>query len=137
MDISIFPDQIPAIVQHQTENGLTDPNDVCYPVRRALFIRQIMGLKENDHLEIDWGLLNALLKVKNYKHGARSLTNLLKNLKENSAGRKIQASHLPSNTILNLYLKDLNDFFDCMNENQVIFRKCLPYRTCNSSGLDE
>jgi hypothetical protein len=108
----------PAMVQPTNGEWVTDEKDVCYPVRRALFIRQILGLKEKDHLEIDWGLLNALLNVKKYKHGARSLTNLLKNLKENSAGRKIQRSHLPSNTILSLYLDDMVDFFRCMNENQ-------------------
>ena len=113
-----IPGPNPAIVQHHDGTWATDPDDVCYPVRRALFIRQIMGLKEFDHLEIEWGLLNALLKVKKYKHGARSLTNLLKNLKENSGGRKIQRSHLPSNSILKLYLEDLNDFFGCINENQ-------------------
>jgi hypothetical protein len=108
----------PAMVQSINGVWITDEKDVCYPVRRALFIRQILGLKEKDHLEIDWGLLNALLNVKKYKHGARSLTNLLKNLKENSDGRKIQRSHLPGNTILNLYLDDIDDFFKCMNENQ-------------------
>jgi hypothetical protein len=108
----------PSVVKHSGGKWGTDLNDVCYPIRRALFIRQILGLKEKDHLEIDWGLLNALLKVKKYKHGARSLTNLLKNLKENSAGRKIQRSHLPGNAILNLYLDDMADFFNCMNENQ-------------------
>jgi len=108
----------PSMIQSANGEWVDDEKDTCYPVRRALFIRQILGLKENDQPEIDWGLLNALLKVKKYKHGARSLTNLLKNLKENSAGRKIQRSHLPSNTILNLYLDDIIDFFSCMNENQ-------------------
>jgi hypothetical protein len=108
----------PAMIQSADGEWITDENDACYPVRRALFIRQILGLKEKEHLEIDWGLLNALLNVKKYKHGARSLTNLLKNLKENSVGRRIQSSHLPGNTILNLYLDDIDDFFKCMNENQ-------------------
>jgi hypothetical protein len=108
----------PGLIQLPNGEWETDPDDVCYPIRRALFIRQILGLSASDHLEIDWGLLNALLKVKKYKHGSRSLTNLLKNLKENSAGRRIQRSHLPGNTILNLYVDDTTWFLNCMNDNQ-------------------
>jgi hypothetical protein len=95
-----------------------DSTDICYPVRRSLFIRQILGLKENEPLNIDWGLLNALLKVAKYKHGARSLANLLKNLKDNNDGRKMMRCHLPSNTILELCIENISDFFDKLNENQ-------------------
>ena len=102
-----------------------DKSDVCYPLRRSLFIRQILGLKDDKPLEIDWGLLNALLKVKKYKHGARSLTNLLKNIKENSDGRRLQRSHLPSNAILKLYVEDIDDFFDQMNINNNYYENAL------------
>lgn len=93
-----------------------DKSDICCPLRRALFIRQILGIKDDKSFEIDWGLLNALLKVDKYKHGARSLTFLLKNLKENSNGRKILRCHLPSNAMLKLYIDNLDDFFKNLNE---------------------
>jgi len=95
-----------------------DSSDTCYPVRRSLFIRQILGLGINEKLDIDWGLLNALLKVGKYRHGARSLSNLLKNLKDNSNGRKMRRCHLPSNTILELYIDKIPEFFEKLNENQ-------------------
>lgn len=107
----------PGIIRNlETGNWDIDKSDICYPLRRALFIRQILGLKDDSPFEIDWGLLNALLKVDKYKHGARSLTYLLKNLKENSGGRKILRCHLPSNAILKLYIENLDDFFKNLNE---------------------
>jgi hypothetical protein len=106
------------IINDETGKWETDLSDICYPVRRALFIRQLLNLKDDEPLEIDWGLLNALLKVKKYKHGARSLANLLKNLKDNSNGRRILRCHLPSNTILRLYIENLDDFFSHLNENK-------------------
>lgn len=104
--------------EKETANWEVDQTDNCYPIRRSLFIRQLLGLGLNEKLEIDWGLLNALLKVKKYKHGARSLANLLKNLKDNSDGRKMMRCHLPSNSILGLYVDEISDFFGRLNENQ-------------------
>jgi hypothetical protein len=107
----------PGIIKSpQTGKWDTDKSDICYPLRRALFIRQILGLKDDKTLDIDWGLLNSLLKVDKYKHGARSLTFLLKNLKENSDGRKILRCHLPSNVILKLYIDNLDDFLKNLTE---------------------
>ncbi len=107
----------PGIMRNaKTGEWETDKSDICYPLRRALFIRQILDLKDDIQFEIDWGLLNALLKVDKYKHGARSLTNLLKNLKENSDGRNMLRCHLPSNAILKLYIENLDDFLMHLNE---------------------
>jgi len=106
------------ILNEETKQWEIDPGDLCYPVRRGLFIRQILDLKEREVLDIDWGLLNALMKVGKYKHGSRSLENLLKGMKVNSDGRKLLRSHLPANAILKLYLNDIEDFFTLLNEDQ-------------------
>lgn len=104
------------ILDKKQEKWVDDVSDICFPVRRALFIRQILGLKENEHLDIEWGLLNALLKVKKYKHGARSLTNLLQIIAFNSEGKKLNRSHLPSNSNLKLYVDDVEDFLKHLTE---------------------
>ncbi|MBK7215009.1 MAG: hypothetical protein IPH88_17305 [Bacteroidales bacterium] len=101
----------------QTGKWEIDSGDHCFPIRRGLFIRQMFDLKDEELLDIDWGLLNAFLKVGKYKHGSRSLENLIKQLKENSDGRRILRSHLPSNAILKLLIDDIEDFFGLMNEN--------------------
>lgn len=63
-----------------------DPEDIFFPVRRALIVRNALGCKDDDErLEIDPGVLAALLEVSDYKHGARSLNKILEPL---SAARK-------------------------------------------------
>jgi hypothetical protein len=106
------------VLNEKTKQWDTDSNDLCYPVRRSLFIRQMLDLKEKEILDIDWGLLNALLKAGKYKHGSRSLENLLKGMKENSDGRRLLRSHLPANAILKLYLDNPEEFFALLNEEQ-------------------
>lgn len=69
---------------------LTDDNDVFFPVRRAMMLRNLLGCAKGDRLEIDGGLLTALLEVEKYKHGARSLGKILEPL---TVARR--ASHAP------------------------------------------
>src|SRR5262249_28946834 len=54
-----------------------DKSDIFFPVRRALMIRNILGCAKDERLEIDPGLLNALLEISRYEHGARSLSKVL------------------------------------------------------------
>ncbi|MCK9204826.1 MAG: RyR domain-containing protein [Bacteroidales bacterium] len=96
-----------------------DPGDRCFPVRRALFIRSILGLKDNEALSIDWGLLNALIKVDKFKHGSRSLENILKYLKYSANGKPILRSGLPSNSIISLMVENKERFLGLLNENLI------------------
>jgi hypothetical protein len=57
------------VLNPETKKWETDESDICFPVRRAMFIRQILGLADDKKLNMDMGLLNALLKVKKYMHG--------------------------------------------------------------------
>lgn len=86
--------------------------DVCYPVRRAIFMRSILGLGDDCVLDIDWGLMNALLSVDRYNHGARSLEKILLALKATN-GTRIVPSNLPSVGTLNMYV-GTRDFFKKM-----------------------
>ena len=56
---------------------VADPEDACFPIRRALMIRTELKRGENDKLDLDEGVVNALLKVDAYTHGARSLGKIL------------------------------------------------------------
>lgn len=61
-----------------------DPDDVQFPIRRALMIRAELKCGADEKLEMDEGLVHALLHVDRYTHGARSLTKVLQSL---AAGR--------------------------------------------------
>ena len=55
--------------------------DLTWPIRRALMLRSVLGLKDNpkiaDVLDMDRGLLYALLSVPHYRHGSRSFEKIL------------------------------------------------------------
>jgi hypothetical protein len=52
-------------------------DDIHFPLRRALMIRAVLKCSPDEKLEIDEGLLHALLRVERYTHGARSLDKIL------------------------------------------------------------
>ena len=54
-----------------------DPHDIFFPIRRALMARSELKCGRDDKIEIDEGLLHALLHVKKYTHGSRSLGKIL------------------------------------------------------------
>jgi len=64
-------------------------------------------------MDIDYGLLNALIRTRKYAHGSRTLEKVLGYLKlqENS---KLQRSSLPSVSILNMMVTE--DFIDLMDK---------------------
>jgi len=56
-----------------------DSNDTVFMIRRALLLRSMLERKakqlfdSNNHVRIDEGVLRALIKTSNYRHGARSI----------------------------------------------------------------
>ena len=94
-----------------------DSSDITYPVRRALFIRTGLGLKNDDQLDIDYGLLRALLLVKSYNNGARSLDRILTHLKMRG-NKKIVRSDLPSDEVIAMNT-DLNNFYSLMCDDNL------------------
>jgi len=87
-----------------------DKKDICYSIRRALFILQILS-SDNKKINIEDQLLRALVEVSNYKNGSRGLDRLLKNLAIHK-DRKIELSDLPSKEILKM-----NVNYDSFMEN--------------------
>ena len=77
--------------------------DVCFPVRRAILLRAMRGLKDDQRLEIDPGLLSAFLEIPQYKHGARSLEKILEQVEERGKRGVLRRSDLPPAAILDLH----------------------------------
>ena len=89
-----------------------DAGDVGFPVRRAILLRSLLGLvkeKENEVLQIDRGLLTALLEIKHYRNGARSMEKLVSSMRD-SGGLPLRRAHLPPDNLLALYVDDVPHF---------------------------
>lgn len=81
-----------------------DPSDLCFPLRRALLIRTVLGAKEGEALAIkDAGLLSALLETGRYIHGARSLETVLSYLKKDQRHGALR-SDLPGREIMSMHV---------------------------------
>ena len=92
-----------------------DPSDVCYPLRRALLIRAQLGCKGDEHLDFDSDLVDALLMVSDYKHGARSLEKFVSQLKT-SLDQPIRRSSLPAAAQLAMHV-DADKFASILGHN--------------------
>jgi hypothetical protein len=81
-------------------NEETECLDTTWPIRRALILRSILGLKDHDELDIDPGLLYALLLAPKYLHGARSFEKIVKSLAQRRDGQRLHRSALPPRPLL-------------------------------------
>lgn len=79
----------------QPTQRLADASDVCTPLRRALLIRALLNVPGDARLDFDPELLDALLRVPRYQHGARSLEKIVAALQPSASGRAIRRSALP------------------------------------------
>jgi len=95
-----------------------DPDDVCFPIRRALFVRSVLGYRGDDRMQIDRGVLAALLRVNRFKHGSRSLEQILIQWKQRSA-KQIRRSFLPPREILSLHV-DAAEFTEIIREHDLL-----------------
>jgi len=108
-------DEVGKILKDVNGNVVYNEDDVQYPVRRALFIRVICGKKDNDELNIDHGLLHALIKTRKFAHGSRSMEKVLSYLKTKNSN-KLQRSNLPTVSILNMLVDE--DFIGLLEEDK-------------------
>lgn len=83
---------------------VSDRRDVCTPLRRALLIRALLGVPKDARLDFDRGLLNALLAIPNYAHGARSMEKLVLSLKPKNSVDPIRRSSLPPAPVLAMHV---------------------------------
>ena len=88
-----------------------DAEDLYFPIRRALFIRGQFGLEEGKLLDLDTGVLQAMLEVPEYKSGSRSLEFLCQHLQHDAAGRVPTRSNLPGRRLLDMHV-DADGFWE-------------------------
>ncbi len=77
----------------------------------------MLGLREEERLDIDRGVLAALLEVPRYTHGSRSLEKLILQIREGSRGG-LRRSGLPSLEFLSLFVDDSQKFLEIMERNR-------------------
>ncbi len=104
-----------------------DPSDRCFPVRRAILLRSMLGLmaekRSGDRLDMDHGLLVALLEVGHYLYGSRSFEKIVMSLRQGSR-EGYRCSSLPTNESLRIAFKeDLSEFTNLLKEFQQ-FQAC-------------
>lgn len=85
------------------ENSIPDPDDISYPLRRAIFISSKIRYEAHLPAQIDLGLINALLHISKYVHGARSLDKLL-SLLTSPDGTMLERNRIPDDSQLSLYV---------------------------------
>lgn len=85
-----------------------DESDLCFPIRRALFMRALFKARTGDRLKLDPSVIRALLEIPKFKGGGRSLQFLCTHLKNNSA--KPGRSDMPGYELLNMHV-DAKEFW--------------------------
>ena len=94
------------------QSAADDGPDPYFIIRRAILLRSLLErqagqlLKHQDggsRLQIDTGVLRALLQVSRYKHGIRSMKSIV-SMSELAGRRSFQRSSLPSQSQLDLHV---------------------------------
>lgn len=95
-----------------------DEGDVCAPLRRALLIRALLDVPRDARIDFDSDLLDALLRVPGYRHGARSLEKIVVALRP-AAGKPVRRSSLPSPSQIemNVVTQPNHDFDSLLRSN--------------------
>lgn len=73
-----------------------DPTDIFFPIRRALMLRAELKCAPGAKLDIDEGVLHALLHAESFRHGSRSLSKLLQPFQSTATGRLVRSQLPPS-----------------------------------------
>jgi len=100
-----------------------DDNDRFYPIRRAILIRSILSEKfphliTSDTIQIDQAIIRALINVKKYRHGARSLEAII--LGSALTGKRFfDKSALPPQDLLSIHV-DPEDFMKHLLGEQLL-----------------
>ena len=105
-----------------------DPADVCFPVRRAILLRSMLGLMTEStggtRLDMDAGLVAALLEIRRYRHGSRSFEKIAGTLKRGSL-RGFHRSALPTDEVLEMNVESLPEFKRLLEHGAAIQPKAL------------
>lgn len=93
------------ILPDERDKRIPDPCDIFFPLRRAFLIRGEFRISPEQKLDVDGGLLEALIKADGYRHGSRSLGKVLDPLKPHlrQTGGRLLRSLIPPRDLLSLY----------------------------------
>lgn len=121
-----FVSRLRAYINIRGING--NPNtieDRLYVIRRAFILRQYLEsnapqIKHNNQFEIEPCVLDAFLLTSRYRHGARSLENLLK-MSSLANKRKYELSSLPPDHIIDMHvnIREFNDL-TCLGRREIL-----------------
>lgn len=95
---------------------IDDPTDICFPVRRALLLRVFLKHFGNQRLWIDRGVLSALLEIDRYKHGTRSMENVINQMVTRGAAGQVRRSDLPPAEVMSMHA-DYDKFMSIANRD--------------------
>jgi hypothetical protein len=104
-----------------SDTDLPDSSDISVPLRRGIFITAHLPVPKDKALDIDSGLVTALLEIPNYIHGARSLEKILSSLKSPSADAPIRRSALPGPDVLTMHVHPADQFTALMRYEDDVF----------------
>ncbi len=93
-----------------------DRSDTSFPIRRAILIRALTRTKETAGMDIDFGLMNALLKARKFEHGARSLQTILDLTEKDNRGR-LMRSGIPPREQMMLHV-DVDEVMENIKQDQ-------------------
>lgn len=100
-----------------------DPSDVCFPVRRAILLRALLGLMTEkrgcDRLNMDPGLLAALLETDHYRYGSRSCEKIVQSLNRRGSAFIFNRSDLPTDEVLEMNLESVSEFKNLLDESRL------------------
>ncbi|MGB9927712.1 MAG: AAA family ATPase [Methanosarcina sp.] len=109
--------------------------DETYIIRRAIQLRSLIEANapkiiKDDSAHISCGLLNALINVPEYMHGARSMLAIVEMsiLYERSSW---QTAYLPPKDQLELHIKSIAEFYKLLEQKK---QPCLQINNSNNSG---
>ena len=121
-----FISRLSAYINIRGING--NPNTVedrLYMIRRAFILRQYLEtnapqIRTDKQFVIEPGVLDALLRVNKYYHGARSMENLIK-MSSLADKRKFELSSLPPDNIIGMHVnvKEFNAL-TCMGDRRTL-----------------
>ena len=89
--------------KEELEKWIPQEDDDCFPLRRAILLRAMYGLRGDTLFKIDPGLLSAFMEIPRYKHGARSMEKILEQAKQRGRGGRLRRSDLPPAALLELH----------------------------------
>ena len=83
-----------------------DDGDKASELRRAILLRSVLELPEDEELDIEKELLTNLLEKYEFRYGARSFEKVVSLLKQHLGKQRLSASHLLPHELIRMQVKN-------------------------------